>query len=180
MCDILKILIDVMINKTQNLKIHYWKSCYTWHNLYKKVLVKYEKQKNQLIKVYGRHQNTPYIKWLCSTMLLTANIKDCLRARLPRFTTTDSWMTDLHTLQEQSDLPTLNGLVWWLTLFTIWTFQLCTLQELIVYWHSMVWHIRTYKWQVCLHYKNNRWPTLNGLVWWLTLFLIWTFWLCTL
>ena len=35
-------------------------------------------------------------------------------------------MTGLLTLQEQSDLPTLNGLVWWLILFTIWT---CSLQE---------------------------------------------------
>ena len=35
-------------------------------------------------------------------------------------------MTGLLTLQEQSDLPTLNGLVWRLILFTIWT---CSLQE---------------------------------------------------
>ena len=34
-------------------------------------------------------------------------------------------------IQEQSDLPTLSCLVWWLILFTIRTFWLFTLQELI-------------------------------------------------
>ena len=87
---------------------------------------------------------TPWL-WLLT-------LKDCLRARLLRLTTTDSqarlnnWrlltilrtdllenlqLTGLLTLQEQSDLPTLSGLVWWLILFTIWTFRLRTLQEFI-------------------------------------------------
>ena len=37
--------------------------------------MRYEKQQNQLMKIYGRHHNTPYIKWLSNTMLMTANIK---------------------------------------------------------------------------------------------------------
>ena len=36
---------------------------------------KYEKQKSQPIKIYGCHQNTSCIKWLCHTMFLTANIE---------------------------------------------------------------------------------------------------------
>ena len=40
-------------------------------------------------------------------------------------------MTGLLTLREQLDLPVLNGLTRWLTIFTIWTFRLRTLQELI-------------------------------------------------
>ena len=59
-------------------------------------------------------------------------LQDCLRALLLRFTTTDSGMAGLLTLQEQSNLPILNGLVW-LILFTIRTFWLCILQELIDY-----------------------------------------------
>ena len=38
-------------------------------------------------------------------------LKDRLRALLLRFTNTNSRMTGLVTLPEQSDLPTLNGLV---------------------------------------------------------------------
>ena len=44
-----------------------------------------------------------------SLWLLT--LQDRLRTRLLRLTTTDSRMTGLLTLREQSDLPTLNGLV---------------------------------------------------------------------
>ena len=40
-----------------------------------KVVMKYEKQKDQLIKIYEPHQNTFYMKWICITMLMTANIK---------------------------------------------------------------------------------------------------------
>ena len=64
----------------------------------------------------------------CQWLLI---LKDCLQARLLRFTTTDARMTGLLTLREQLDLPVLNGFTWWLTLFTIWTFRLRTLQELI-------------------------------------------------
>ena len=64
----------------------------------------------------------------CQWLLI---LKDCLRARLLRFTTTDARMTGLLTLREQLDLPVFNGFTWWLTLFTIWTFRLRTLQELI-------------------------------------------------
>ena len=66
-----------------------------------------------------------------TTCLWLLTLKDRLRTRLLRFTTTDSRMTDLLTLWEQSDLPTCNGLVWWPILFTIWTFRLRSLQELI-------------------------------------------------
>ena len=65
---------------------------------------------------------------LCLWLLI---LQDRLQARLLRFVTTDSQMTGLLTLQKQSDLPTLNGLTWWLILFTIWTFRLRTLQEYI-------------------------------------------------
>ena len=57
-------------------------------------------------------------------------LKDYLQARLLSFTTTDSWMTGLLTLREQSDLPTLNDLVWWLIIFT-------------------------YEYFDCVHYKNS-------------------------
>ena len=58
-------------------------------------------------------------------------LQDHLQAHLLTFMTTDSQMTGLLTLREQSDLPTLSGLVWWLIIFTIRTFWLHTLQELI-------------------------------------------------
>ena len=40
-------------------------------------------------------------------------------------------MTGLVTLQEKVDLPSINGLIWRLIPFTIWTFWLRTLQEFI-------------------------------------------------
>ena len=94
----------------------------------------------------------PYIKWFCNTMLLTANIKGSFIITFAmvyiyrltssvkysmiinnfanRFlwglTKTGSW-----ALQEQLDLLTPNGLVWWRILFTILTVRFRALQELI-------------------------------------------------
>ena len=65
---------------------------------------------------------------------MTASIERSFTKRswtLLSFTTTDSRMAGLLTLREQSYLPTLSGLVWWLILFTIWTVWLRTLQELM-------------------------------------------------
>ena len=77
-----------------------------------------------VIKIFltSSHFVTP-----CSWLL---TLKDYFWARLLSFTTTDSWMKGLLTLREQSDLPTLNGLVWWLILFTYEHFN-------------------------CVHYKNS-------------------------
>ena len=93
--------------------------------------MKYEKQKNQLIKIYERHQNTPYIKWLCNNMLMTANIKRS-------FTNT---FTKVHDYRFSNDrfayiMRTIRfaNMQWFgmmTILFTIWTFRLRSLQELI-------------------------------------------------
>ena len=115
-------------------------------------------------------------------------LKDCLRARLLRFTTTDLWMTGLLTLRENQILPTLNGLVWWLTLFTlnglvwwltlftIWTFRLHTLQELtdLMRFNGLTCKDLQMTALLTLREQSDL-PTLNGLVWWLTLFTIWKF-----
>ena len=101
-------------------------------------------------------------------------LKDCLWARLLRFATTDLWMRGLLTLREQSDLPTLNGLVWWLTLFMIWTFRLrtCLTCWLILLTLLILFLLRIVEQTGLL--------TVNGSTSLLTLLRIQTFWLLIL
>ena len=58
-------------------------------------------------------------------------LQDRLQASLLKFAITDSQSTGLFILLAQLDLPTLNGLVWWLMLFMIKRFRLRKLQELV-------------------------------------------------
>ena len=65
-------------------------------------------------------------------------------------TKTGSW-----ALQEQLDLLTPNGLVWWRILFTILTVRFRALQELIDYWHLLVWNVdwQYSRYRDCLYYQ---------------------------
>ena len=114
-------------------------------------------------------------------MLMTANIKRFLRTRLLSFThykfTNHRFAYTTRTIR----FPRLNGLVRWLTLFTIWTFWLCTLQELI--------DLLTFNGLMCKDLQitslltlreQSDLPTLNDLVWWLMLFTKWILRLRTL
>ena len=108
-------------------------------------------------------------------------LKEFLRTRLLSFTHYRFTNHRFAYITRTIRFPRLNGLVRWLTLFTIWTFWLRTLQELI--------DLLTFNGLMCKDLQitslltlreQSDFPTLNDLVWWLTLFTKWILRLCIL
>ena len=114
-----------------------------------------------------------------SLWLLT--LKYRLRSRLKRFTTTDSgtglntWrlliilqadmfedlqMTGLIALREQSDLPTLYGLVWWLYQLRYEHFDCVHYKNSQIYWHLMMLQILL----LLITVEQKGLLTVNGLI----------------